>query len=392
MAHIFEITASPEKTVALGTDGTGEVAFTVTNVSGAPVKGRAVFGPEKSTALQWLKLIGEPERLIQPRLSDTFVVKVAVPPGTKVGDYSFRLDAISVARPDEDSTEGPTIAIPVALAAPPPRPFPWWILVAAALAIGALSVAALKLIPGKPTPVVNANVTAPDLSKQNLVDGEVLLTAGKLKLGTVDYVVSDVSNVDLILKQSPAPRAEVPSGSSVDVQVGVAIVAVPHLKGLTLPDAQKALTGAHLDPGEITPANPPGVRTPGQVLDSSPPEGNLVQSHQKVALTVQAGTVTVPSFAGQPLVGAQAILATNNLILGAVTGLPFRTVVTSGFPPRVVVEPNMVSDWSSKGQSVPVGTAINLSFPGGPALVNEKVVNSFSTSKMARFPAMVPKK
>jgi cytolethal distending toxin subunit A len=155
MAHIFDITA-PGDAVSLGPSGTGEIPFTVTNVGASAVRGRAVLGPEKSAVLSWLKLAGEQERLLQPKQTDTFLVKVAVPPGTNAGDYSFRLDIVSVARPDEDSTQGPAIKIPVILAPPPPKPFPWWILAVAAVVIGGLSYAAIKLIPGNKAPVQTA--------------------------------------------------------------------------------------------------------------------------------------------------------------------------------------------------------------------------------------------
>ena len=116
MPRIFEISASPEKSVPLNTNGTGEVTFTVTNVTDTPARGRAVLGPGNSPVLKWLELTGDKERTIQPKMSDTFVVKVKVPPGTKPGDYKFRLYAVSVVRPDEDYTEGPTVGIPVPLA------------------------------------------------------------------------------------------------------------------------------------------------------------------------------------------------------------------------------------------------------------------------------------
>jgi beta-lactam-binding protein with PASTA domain len=443
VAHIFEITSSPEKEVSLNPNGTGQVTFTVTNVTGAPVKARGVLGPEKSPALQWLNLVGEPERIIQPNMSDTFIVQAKVPPGTKPGDYSFRLDAISVARPDEDSTQGPSVGIPITFEAPPPKPFPWWILIAAAVGIAIIGYVALKLIPGNDVAVpdlTQKNVSAaealltaqhlklghvdnvvadgpkvnlilkqslapgskaapgssvdvqvgapkdspvPDLSLKNLADGEALLSAQRLQIGTVDNVLTDASKIDLILKQSPAPPQRLPPNSKVDVQVGVAIVVVPRLKG-PLQNAQQALKDAHLDLGELTSVNQPG-QAPGQVLDSRPVEGNSVQSHSKIALTVQTGTVKVPDFTGQVLPAAQAILAANNLALGAVTGQPFRPTATQGtFPPQITVVPTTVSDWSSRGQSVPVGTAINLAFPGGYTVVNKSVLSSFATSNMVR--------
>ena len=50
--------------------------------------------------------------------------------GQPPGAYSFRLDAVSQAEPDEDFTEGPSVAFDVAPApAPPKKKFPWWIVI-----------------------------------------------------------------------------------------------------------------------------------------------------------------------------------------------------------------------------------------------------------------------
>ena len=66
---------------------------------------------------------------------------IAVPPGTPVGKYSFRLNIISVENPDEEFTEGPSVSFEVkelAPAAVAPRKFPWWIVaVAGVLVLGA---------------------------------------------------------------------------------------------------------------------------------------------------------------------------------------------------------------------------------------------------------------
>jgi PASTA domain len=353
VAHIFDVTASAEKAAVLNTEGTGEVCFTVTNVTNAPVKARAVMGPERSLALAWLTLVGDAERYIQPHQSDTFVVKVKVPAGTKPGDYGFRLDAISVSRPDEDSTQGPTIAIPVTLAPPPHKPFPWWILAAAAVVIGGLSYAALKLIP-------NNDAIVPDLSSKNLTEARGLLAAQHLKVGNIDNLLSDRSKVDLVIKQSPPSQTKVPPGSAINFQIGVAVVPVPPLKG-SLEDAQKALRDAHLDVGEIKSVNQPGA-TPGVVLASDPAEGNTVQSHVKVALTVQAGSVDVPDLTGQNLFRAALTLINHNLKHGNVTGLPITIDDSDVKRIRELAVP--LSDWSHKGQSVPVGTPVDLIFPG----------------------------
>jgi Ricin-type beta-trefoil lectin domain len=165
MAHIFDVTAA-EEWVYPSASGTCEISFTVTNVSATAVSGRAVLRPENSPVLPWLRVMGEHERLLQPKHPETFLVKIAIPPGTKAGDYSFRLDMVSAARPYEDSTQGPAIKIPVTLASPAPKSFPKWILVVAAVVIVGLGFAAWKLIsPSKVTvPDVQVGEAKPEAS------------------------------------------------------------------------------------------------------------------------------------------------------------------------------------------------------------------------------------
>jgi hypothetical protein len=301
MAHVFDITAAGDS-VSLGPTGTGEVPFTVTNVSASAVRGRAVFGPEKSAVLPWLKLMGEQERLLQPKQTDTFLVKVAVPPGTSPGDYSFRLDIISVARPDEDSTQGPAIKIPVILAPPPPKPFPWWILIVAAIVIGGISYAALKLIPG-------SKAAVPDLHGKTVEQAEALLTPLHLKLGTQTKAPADKENVDRIVGQTPVfdPKNPtlVPPDTIVNVQVGVAKAEppppppvaqsqpeAPPIASVTVPIVrtynQRDATMTLLQMGFTPILRLVAERTPPTdlVLGQFPPDGTIVQKGSSVLITV----------------------------------------------------------------------------------------------------------
>jgi len=237
---------------------------------------------------------------------------------------------------------------------------------------------AVERLPIKVAPILDNEVAVPDLTRQNLADADALLMANNLKLGVVDDVLENETMVDHVLRQSPSPRAKVLPGSSVNVQVGVANTVVPPLKGRPLQDVQKALRESHLDVGHITSVNLPGVQSPGRVINSDPVEGTIVRSHRIVTLLVQAGRVKVPDLTGQTLLGAQSLLAKNELALGAVTGRPFR--VESKGPAM----PNAVSDWSPKGQVVLVGTAIDLLFPVDYELVNARAISALGTSEMVK--------
>jgi GH24 family phage-related lysozyme (muramidase) len=231
----------------------------------------------------------------------------------------------------------------------------------------------------RPVPQPSTDIVVPDLIRKHLADGCALLMAQNLKLGVVQDSPGTEATVDLILSQTPPAGAKAPPGTRIAVQVGVTNVAIPALKGRPLQDAEKALEEAHLGLGRITAVNMPGSNAPGLVLNSSPVQGSIVQSHRTVALLVQAGKVKVPDLTGQTLPSLQALLAKNNLALGTVAGEPFRGGAAGG--PAVVPQP--VSGWSMKGEVVLVGTAIDVIFPGDYDLVDERVLTSLVTSDIA---------
>ena len=125
----FTVTALSEK-VTLDDSGAARTSFTVTNTSPQALKGRLLTRPHGATNPDWFTVVGEPVRDFAPDGAQQVVVEIKVPPGTQPGSYSFRLDAVSAVDPDEDFTEGPSVAFDVK-APPPPAPkkkFPWWIL------------------------------------------------------------------------------------------------------------------------------------------------------------------------------------------------------------------------------------------------------------------------
>jgi hypothetical protein len=134
MNRIFAITAASDR-VPTGGDGRGEITFTVTNSSARSLRGQLRVRPLGSASGEWLNIAGEIERNFSPNATQQVVVKVATPPGAPAGKYQFRLDAISVINPDDDFTEGPTVDLEVKPTEAPKKPFPWWIVGAAAGAV-----------------------------------------------------------------------------------------------------------------------------------------------------------------------------------------------------------------------------------------------------------------
>ena len=122
------ITAAGQK-VNLDSAGAARASFTVTNTSAQALRGRLLTRPRDTAKPEWFSISGESVRDFAPNGAQQVVVQLTVPPGTPIGSHSFRLDAVSEVDPDEDFTEGPSVAFEVA-APPPPKKkkFPWWIL------------------------------------------------------------------------------------------------------------------------------------------------------------------------------------------------------------------------------------------------------------------------
>jgi hypothetical protein len=69
--------------------------------------------PAAPALATWFTIAGDTERDYPVNGTEQFTVKVAVPQDVATGQYSFRLDAINVANPDEDSVHGPAVAFEV---------------------------------------------------------------------------------------------------------------------------------------------------------------------------------------------------------------------------------------------------------------------------------------
>ena len=176
--RIFAITAARE-TVTLGNQGRAEVSFTASNTGPKSIAGRAKLVPLGSAKADWLSVDGEQERNFAKGEAHQLTVHIAVPPGTPVGKYSFRLNIISVENPDDEFTEGPSVSFEVkelAIAQAPARKFPWWIVAIAGVLVLGGGLITWLLIPKKiPVP----NIVGEDISKT-----KVLLKDARLRLRT----------------------------------------------------------------------------------------------------------------------------------------------------------------------------------------------------------------
>lgn len=151
MPRVFAITAA-NAAVKLDQVGHGEAAFTVSNTTKRPLRGRAKAIPLESTKTSWLSVAGESERDFGPDATHQFTVQIVVPPGTPPGRYSFNIVVASTENPDEEYAEGPSVAFESTAAEVRKKPFPWWILVVvgAVILVGIIAVLLLMRQPSPP--------------------------------------------------------------------------------------------------------------------------------------------------------------------------------------------------------------------------------------------------
>jgi hypothetical protein len=120
MSSVLAITASTSL-VPLDEQRKGETSFTVYNASGRAMRVRVMVTPTAPAAASWLAIDGESEREFPVSGAQQFTVKVAVPADVTTGRYSFRLDALDMANPDDPAVQGPAVAFEVTTA---PIPVP----------------------------------------------------------------------------------------------------------------------------------------------------------------------------------------------------------------------------------------------------------------------------
>jgi hypothetical protein len=213
---IFAITAAAAS-VQLDANRHGVASFTVTNTTATALRGRARIVPLTAAAAPWLTLGGDAERDFAPGATQQYAVDVKVPPDAAPGSYSFRLDAVGVANPDEQYTQGPSVAFAVAPQPGPvetkKQPFPWWII--------AVAIAAVLVIAGGVTAfVLLRNVTVPTVVGESLVDAQGTLVSASLHVGATAEATSS-STPSTILQQNPGGGTPAPRNSGVDLVLAV---------------------------------------------------------------------------------------------------------------------------------------------------------------------------
>jgi len=168
MSRIFDITATSD-ILNIDTSGRGKLLFTVTNTTQRPQRASLRLRALDSGEAGWLKLSGDSERDFSPGFTHQVEVAVAPPSGTPPGKFRVRLDALSVANPDDDFTEGPAVGVVVPPTAPPPKKSMLWLW----LLVGIVVVIVLGVVvflvmrkPPPPPPAPTPPVPPPATSKR----------------------------------------------------------------------------------------------------------------------------------------------------------------------------------------------------------------------------------
>ncbi len=128
----FTIT-TPSTTAKLDANRKASVAFTVTNASIQPLKGRARVVVLDGAKPEWLAVDGDAERAFASSGTQQYAVQINVPATAPAGKYKFQLKVVGVANPDEQYGESDQVAFEVPQPVKPSVPLPMWIWIVAAL-------------------------------------------------------------------------------------------------------------------------------------------------------------------------------------------------------------------------------------------------------------------
>jgi beta-lactam-binding protein with PASTA domain len=372
MAKLFQVNVPDGvSSVKLDSQGRATVQYTVKNVSARQIDGRAVLislpqvkpasGPVEKG---WVKLDGTTDRHFDVDKEETFTVKILVPPKSPSGNYTFRLDAVWVDKPDIGDSS-PVIGFTVAAPVVTTGHFPLWlipVILVVVLGVGVGLYFALK--PKGPTVPDLAGKTVPEATK-DLADAKLTLDPN------IETIQSKPEDSDKVVAQEPAAGGKAKEGTSVHLKVGAEVVKVPLLVGHPYAEAQTMLASNHLAIGQVKNENNPNVAG-GVVFAQSPDPGNSVLSGSTVNLSVTPQTVPVPVLTGMLVGQAVQKLQQVGLQLGTLTGDQISQPVTAQNPPSPT--------------AVAVGSKVNLVVPSSNLCVPFRCVFSNNAARLMTQP------
>jgi hypothetical protein len=223
MPGSFTITVATN-TIRLDTNRRGEASFTVFNAAGRPIRGRAQLVPQDAAVADWLTLQGAAERDFGIAEAHHFTARIAVPADAPAGSYPFRLDMVGVENPDEQYTQGPTVTFQ-APEPEPKKPFPWWIIAAAAGAVLLIGIILAVILWPRDITVPAIHGEAIGFASEILTNARLTLAAAILEEPSYDVPeghvirteppegsqVSRGSEITLIVSTGPLPPTPTPT-------------------------------------------------------------------------------------------------------------------------------------------------------------------------------------
>jgi beta-lactam-binding protein with PASTA domain len=349
MAKVFDISI-PEGagTLKLDSQGKGSVHYTVKSLARTPIDARAVLlavpptpaDPNHPVTKGWVKIEGKAERHFDVNGEDAFTVTVATPPKTAAGTYSYRLDVVTVARPDEGDSS-PVVTFKVEAKE---KPKTNWALIAAVIAIVVVVGGVMAWLIAR-----KSGGGVPNVVGMNIADATAALTKANVRIQQpITTTVGAASDADKVLTQSVDPGTKIAADTTIALTVGAEMVQVPNLIGQSVADAQKKLSDAHLGMGKVT--NEPNPNFGSGVIWKQSPDVNLTaQTNSAVDVSVTPQMVAVPVLTGINLNEVK------NRIYGQLT--------LNGWTGDQWQNGNTIAQSIAAGTNVPIGTAVTVTFP-----------------------------
>lgn len=203
-----------------------------------------------------------------------------------------------------------------------------------------------------------SEVAVPSVAGLSRTAAESFITNAGLVVGAVTEVFSDTVESGTVISAQPASGTMVASGSTINltVSIGVEMVAVPALSGLSQAGAESALSNSGLTVGSVTEVANNTVDI-GDVVSSQPASDTMVARGSSVDLVISSGPeqVSVPSIAGFSQNGAENAIRSAGLSVGAVTEV-FSDVAIG----------NVISQDPASGSLVSAGSEVNFTVSKGP--------------------------
>ena len=208
-----------------------------------------------------------------------------------------------------------------------------------------------------------APVTVPNLAGLPRAQAQAAITTAQLSVGAVGEEYSNTVAVGCVTFQLPVAGSQVAGGSAVNFMIsrGPAPIEVPTLTGLTLAQAESAITAAGLEIGAQTEGYSSAVAS-GSVMAQVPAAGWLVSPGTAVELTVSKGistNVTVPNVVGLSRTQAESSLSAAHLTVGTVSD-----AYSASLPVNSVL-----SQYPAPGTQAVTGASVNLVVNRGTAPV-----------------------